>query len=259
MDKTNMKDDELLSAYIDGELVADEVAVVVERLANEHALVRRLEAMRSSDDAVRAVYEQLDEKPLPDGVNQLLDLAENKIETSKVVSFPVRGMRRFANMPVALAASVALVAGFLAIRQMQVEPQTNGVEALIAGQLDIGSEVYDLLERGVSGEPGVLGESSEMRIVLSFESEGGDYCRQLFVGATDRSVHGVACRAATGWQLEAVALGAPGTPGGQFQPAAVDTPEAVSEAIDGLIGARDPLNQDEERALISTAWKKLSE
>ncbi len=254
MDRTLKNDDERLSAYIDGELSADEAAALVERLANEPALVQRLEAMRAGDDAVRAVYRNLDDLPLPDGVTRLLEADTAGPAAGNVVPMRRRVMPRFVNLPVAIAASIALVAGFLALRQTQDDPHLNAVDAMVAGRVD--KEVHELLETAISGIPERLGDSAEVQVVLSFESESGDYCRQLYVAATERSVHGVACRGTSGWQLEAVAVGAPGVPGGQFQPAASDAPEPVLAAIDGLIGDRDSLSIDEEKALISESWKK---
>lgn len=259
METTKWNDDELLSAYIDGELPPDDAAALVERLAREPALVQRLEAMRSGDEAVRAVYRKLDETPLPEGVSRLLDIGDDTARESNVVSLPARGVRRFANVQFAIAASLVLIVGILAIRQMPSGPQVQPVDALVAGRIDAGGEVYDLLEGGVSGRPQRLGEAAEGQIILSFESESGDYCRQLYVAQTGRAVHGVACRDASGWRLEAVAPGPSVSPGGEFQAAATATPEAVSAAVDGLIGANDLLSAEEEKALISTAWKKSSD
>lgn len=254
MDKTIRKDDELLSAYIDGELPDEGAAALVERLANEPALVERLEAIRSGDDAVRDIYRQLDDVPLPDAVTGLLD---TEPDSGNIVSFRRRAMPRFVNLPVAIAASIALVAGFLALRQMQDDPQLSAVDALVAGQ--VGIEVNELLETGISGQPAMLGESAEMQVILSFVSDNGNYCRQLYVAATEQSVHGVACRDASGWQLEAVAVGAPRTQGSEYRPAGADTPASVRAAVDSLMGERDPLGADDEKALISTAWKKSPE
>jgi len=258
METNNMNDEELLSAYIDGELHADDAAALVERLASEPALAQRLEALRSGDDALRAVYKSLDEVPLPDGVTKLLDIGADTAEESNVVTFPARGIRRFANVQFAIAASVVLVVGILAIQLMPSGPGMQPVDALVAGQIDAGSEVYDLLERGLSGRPERLGDAAEGQIILSFESEGGDYCRQLYVTQSERAVHGVACRDASGWRLEAIAPGSSVSPGGQFQTAATATPEAVSAAVEGLIGSNDLLSEEEEKTVISKAWKKSS-
>lgn len=258
MDKTHKNDDELLSAFIDGELSTDDAAALAERLAREPGLAQRLEAMRSGDEAVRALYAQLDQAPLPDGVMRLLDTAGGEVEESRVVPFPLRAMRRLANQPFAIAAGVAVVAGFLAVLQLQNRMPTSPVEALVAGQLEAGSEVYEFLEHGVSGRPEVIGESTSMQVILSFESGSGDYCRQLYVAAPGQAVHGVACKGIDGWQLEAVAAAAPDAPDGAFQTAVSDIPEAVSSAVDGLIGAREPLSEDEENTLISEGWKKPS-
>lgn len=259
MDKTHMQDNELLSAYIDGELAADDAARLAERLAIEPELMRRLEAMRSGDAAVRAVYAKLDETPLPDSVSRMLDSQREEATTGRVVALTRRAKPRFFSLPVAIAASVALIAGFLALRQPPVVPQLDAVDALVAGQLDAGGEIQDFLERGMSGQLQSLGDAAQMQVVLSFERDGGGFCRQLYVAATDRSVHGVACRGPSGWQLEAVATGDAGATGGQFQPASGSIPEAVSRRVDALIGARDVLSTEEEKTAISSGWRKVTD
>ncbi|MBT8100615.1 MAG: hypothetical protein KJO82_12740, partial [Gammaproteobacteria bacterium] len=150
MDNIDTTDDEQLSAYIDGELTDAEVATLVTRLANEPALVKRLEAMRSGDQAVRAVYESLERVPLPDGVTQLLDIKDGESGDDNVVTFRRRGMPRLANFGYAIAASVALVAGFLAFRQGDVDPGLTAIDALVAGNLGPDSDIHAFLDTGVS-------------------------------------------------------------------------------------------------------------
>lgn len=254
MDKT---DDEILSSYIDGELSRDEADALTERLANEPALMQRLEALRSADSAVRDVYAAIDDAPLPDAVLDLFEQKPSEDTADNVVAFPVRGFRQFLQAPVAIAASVALIAGVLLadIFRQGTIPAFDEV-SLVAGTIDAQSGLHDLLENSASGVPRDLGNGATAELVLSFEDSSGDFCRQLAVSETGRSAHGVACRRGDAWQLEVVAYGVPASPTGQFTMAAGAIPEAVTTAVDGLIGAGETLDREQEILIISEGWEK---
>jgi anti-sigma factor RsiW len=126
-------DDELLSSYLDGELDAAKLRELEQRLATDEALQARLEALRGADRATRKWYAAVDARPMPASVLQLLAGAEPaaRPESSKVLAFPARGLRRFWQMPVAIAASVALVAGFLVSKIAEQEPDTGSSTAML--------------------------------------------------------------------------------------------------------------------------------
>ncbi len=255
----NMTDDELLSAYIDGELPNGEADALTERLAAEPELMQRLEALRSADGAVRDVYAAIEKTPLPASVLGLFDESQSETPAGNVIAFPARGMRRFFEVPVAIAASLALVAGFLGatlLRQDALSPPPG--DGFVAGPVAAGSELHDLLESAPSGRSQDLsGRPAE--VILTFADAGGDWCRQLRVGAEGRSIHGVACRRDAGWQLEAIALGDTGAPDGQFGTASGTTPGLVRAAVDALIGDDAPLEADQENRLIAEGWRKTAD
>lgn len=248
-------DDELLSAYIDGELPADEADTLTTRLETEPELMQRLEAMRASDDAVRTVYEAIDRTPLPDAVLKHFDEPASANPPDNVVAFPERGIRRFLQAPVAIAASVALVVGFVVSDFFRDDSAAPGVnDSLVAGAVGMESELHALLEHGASGTVQDFGDGATAEVVLTFEDTGGDYCRQVRVDLPTRPAHGVACRRNDAWQMETIALGA--SAGGPFTPAAASTPEAVRTAVDDLIGTGEPLDPVRETEIISEGWKK---
>lgn len=254
MERPDLDDDTLLSAWLDGELTDDEADRITERLAREPALMRRLEAMKSADDATRQAFERLDEQPMPAAVLEMLGAGASQ-PSAKVLAFPGRMARSFAQLPVALAASVALVAGFLVSNVLREAP-TDPYGITPAGIVAAESDLHELLEHGISAEPQQFAGGATGRLVLTFEDKAGDWCRHLVVDGGEHGVQGVACRRGGSWQVEALTFGGGVDAGGPFRQASGSTPAAVDSAIDTLIGPRDPLGVDEEKALISSTWGK---
>lgn len=252
-------DDELLSAYIDGELAEHEADVLSARLAEDPSLMQRFEALRATDDAVREVYKAIDATPMPAAVLGLFESPQPKAKADNVVAFPARFIERFFEAPVAIAASVALMAGFLGATLLRQDVSPTGAsDALVAGPVANDTALHGLLESTPSGElRDVAGGAGE--VLLTFEDRNGDWCRQLRVSQAERSLHGVACRRGAAWQLETIAIGDAGTPEGQLGTAAGAVPEAVDAAVDALIGPGVSIEPENENAIISTGWKKFSD
>lgn len=254
----NNRDDELLSSYLDGELAATAAQELEQRLATDAALKARLDALRGADVATRKLYSAVDAAPMPATVLQLLAAAAPAAATeerSNVVAFPARGLRQFWQMPVAIAASVALAVGFMVSRIAdQAGQQDLAFETLNARSIEAGSGLFELLESQASGQVARLGDGVSGQALLTFSDQAGRYCRQLRLDGAAASAHAVACRTAAAWQVEVVAF-AEAVPEGQFQAAASATPASISAAVDGLIGAADPLDVDEENRLISKGWR----
>ncbi|MDX1498889.1 MAG: hypothetical protein R3176_03265 [Woeseiaceae bacterium] len=256
MNMRHENDDSKLSAFIDGELDERETEALTARLADEPALRARLEAMRAADEATRKVFATLDERPLPQGVMDLLGASAAAPGGDNVVAFPQRGIRRFFQAPVAIAASVALVAGFLVSRQLEQVPDAGLDAGLVtAGVVDADSALHGLLETGSSGEERPLGADARGRVLLTVADASGDYCRQFVVEGAGRAAHAVACRRAGDWELEAVGF-APAAAPGTFQQAAGPVPPAVDATVDAITGGSDPLSLEEENRVISESWEK---
>jgi len=253
---TMYSDDELLSAFIDGELSTADAAELSERLAQEPALLQRLEALRSSDDATRAVYASLDEQPLPQAVLDLLkdEGSAAASETNNVIAFPPRGWRRFAQVPVAIAASVALVAGLLVSRVIEDTPDgADAAAALYAQTIPEDSDVHRMLENNVSAEDVAFPDGSAGRVILSFTDMNGDWCRQLAINSAASTVDALACRRSGHWHTEAVSFGPASN--GTYQQASGSQSAAMTAVIDRLIGEQAVLDKQQERQKIADNWQ----
>jgi hypothetical protein len=255
---STIKDDLALSAYLDGELPQDEADRISARLASEPALLRRLEAMRGGDDATRQLFAKLDELPMPQRVLDLLNDRPQSSVDDKVVAFPARFARQYFQLPVALAASVALLAGFLI---SGVVRDTGGgagdFRVLASGEIAAGSALHERLESGVSTAPQTSAGGFRSQLLLTFEDVSGDYCRQLRIATDVRSAQALACRRAGRWQLETLDFEDGLVPGGQYQQASGPGSAVLDAAIDALIGDNEPLDAGDESRLVNNGWKKI--
>lgn len=249
-------DDIALSAYIDGELPDADARALRERLLTEPALARRLEVLRGADRDALCMYAAIDKRPMPQAVLDMLGQGEQAPASSNVIAFPKRGMQQFFQMPVAIAASVALLAGFLVADFFRandvIAPELTG---LYAGEVDANSRLYRFLEEGTSAEGQMLADGQSAELLLTFQDRDGDYCRQLRVDGKSAPVQGVACRRGNVWLVEAVSIAGKRAPDGSYQQASGDTPAAIDSAIDAMIGPQAPLDLDEEKSMISNSWK----
>jgi hypothetical protein len=262
--KADASDDAILSAYLDDELSGDEAGRLRDRLADDPALARRLEQMRAANLAAGSFFRAADGEPLPRGVLDLLndgaDSSTRERSEAKVVRFPAGGLRRYLQPPVAIAASVALAAGFLA-GDMAHRVQDADVPGLwlYAGAIPETSELNDFLESGLSGVPQTLPGGIRGRLVLTFENRDSDWCRQLQLAAETGSAQALACRRQGAWQMEAVAYDVGAPPDDHYLAASSSTLPALDAAIDEQIGGGEPLDAEAERRLISNAWKNPDE
>jgi hypothetical protein len=267
-------DDELLSAWIDGELPTDREAALERRLATDPALALRLERLSEANAALRDAYAPVAHEPLPQAVVDLIGAvtARSQDATLDAGSAAARGAtvvdlgaRRRPREPgtfpwsAALAASVTLAIG--AVLGFFIAPQGSSPESgLLAstGNVARGSSLHDALETLPSGDTREIAAGLAVTPALSFESRDGGYCRELAIAGSDGSAAALACRRDGGWRVEALGFDeapAPGAgpQGGEFRPAGRAS-SAIDAAIDERI-AGDPLDAAAESALIGRGWQ----
>jgi hypothetical protein len=199
----------------------------------------------------------VDALPMPQGVLDLLDEKPQSSAGSTVVPFPARAERRFLQWPMAIAASVALVAGFLLHDLVRNASSVDSVDAILAGEISEATAVHSLLESGLSTEPQVLADGATGRLLLTFQDGAGDYCREFRLDSEARTVRAVACRRAGSWLLETLAFEPAATAGGEYQQASAGGSAAVNAAIDALIGGNEPLDAAAESRLVQNGWKNI--
>lgn len=226
-----MLNDELLSAYLDGELDETKRALVERWLAEDKGAAARLERMRNSDDLLRRAIPRV----ATDASDPIAALIAGDPPTN-VVPFK----RSWARQAAALAA--ACVLGVLVGRL--VMPAQDGA------LLSLNAPMQRVLDTAISGDATHAG-AEQVQVALSFQTDTGAVCRQFQTTSGQRVADGVACRDGDKWRLIAQAETA--APAQEYQTAgAEDTP--IDAAIAAL-GTASVLSADEERALMQNSWR----
>ena len=236
--------DELLCAYMDGELDAAMRARVEQALVDDAGARVRLERMRVADGRLKA--------EIPLSALQPDDPLSARILDGKAV--PPRASRpplRLGAVITALAAGIGgVIVGFVLARSQEVPP-TPFVAAAPAPALSGASSNRLLLAALNSGESGKAVEQGgrSARIILTFEADDGRYCRAFRSHESGAAAEGVACR--SGEQWEVVAWDGTVDPDEGFRSAGAS--ELLDDVMDRL-GGGAALEAADERALIERHW-----
>jgi hypothetical protein len=225
--------DEMLMAYVDGELDAAGAADVRRALQRDPAAARGAEALRMSRSLARDALAQVKSEPVPE---RLIATVLGSANTNSAA-------RRWATRAaLPLAACIALVAAFVGYwAAMQTAPVGSDPLGGRAVAVAIG-------ETASGGERTIRTASGEMqlRTTGTYRVEGG-LCRsyELSGGTLDGTVRGVGCNRGGGWHVD-VAVAAGGE--SAITPASGGAPAALEAYLDS-IAAEGPLSAEEEAAL----------
>ncbi len=112
--------DELLIAYLDGELDAESANEVAAAIAPDPALARDAQRLAETAAALRAAFDDVLHEPVPE---RLLAAARGELGGEKVVKFPeprkrpaiqpAAGLRRWAALPIAASVAFLVIGGGL--------------------------------------------------------------------------------------------------------------------------------------------------
>lgn len=243
----NDRDFALLSAYIDGELDAAVATVLEQRLAQEPDLRARLAALQALQAQLQEVTRAAaDGKPVPARIRELL-----QPQPSGIRSVPHRLARlpgTAARQGLAVAASLAVIAGLLLAPQWQRQlPQQSG-DALLTAAL----EAHPSRAEGWDS----LADGRQLRAVLSFPGRDGSWCREYILTAESRTVRGVACRDNGVWETRVAVTQTllPGAEEAAYRPASTDDSNRIANFIEQH-AAGDAAGAAEEAGLIGNNWQ----
>jgi hypothetical protein len=238
--------DEVLCAYIDGELDPEMRARVEQALVDDAGARVRLERMRVADARLKA------EIPAP--ALQPNDPLSKRILGGKPMPRVSRPALRWGVAISALAAGISgVVVGFVLARSQEpkVVPVVASVTSTSTSLSGASSSQLLLatLENGESGKTAVEGDRS-VQIILTFESDDGRYCRAFGARDASAAAEGVACRNGAQWQV--IAWDGTADPNEGFR--AAGSSELLDDVMDRL-GGNAALEVAEERELIEQHWK----
>ena len=202
--------DEVLMAYADGELPADEAATLEARLSEDADLAARVQVFAGSAAALKGLKHADTSATMPAGLEQALRarvtsastadapamVAADPVPAGNVVAFPQRRVPLWTG---ALAATVALAVGLGAGLLAGKGTGPNG-------SVD---PVFAALDSLPSGEVTTLADGTVLRMVASFNSSDGALCREYEqIGQDATGQLTVACRDQGAWVPQLVlALG----------------------------------------------------
>lgn len=209
--------DEVLSAYIDGELPPEEAARVALALTRDPAATERVAELRAADARLRQAFEA----PLPDPDALAHRLAEGMKAAPPRWRAPRRALLGLAGGLAALALALGLAAGRLGLkREVRIDAD--------AGLLAVG-DLQAALEAQPSNAAGAV------QIFRTFRTDDGRVCRRFGLRA---SLQGVACRADGRWRLVAL----------------VQAGDDLAERASAALGVGATVDAAQEAELIRSGW-----
>jgi hypothetical protein len=242
--------DEQLSAFLDDALAPEERAKLAVALVEDQQLAARLEGLRAADAAYIQALSSIDDRPLPDGLEAMLDAADR---AGASPTAPQAANDNFTWR--SIAASVALVAAFAAGGLLNPFGGSSDDAPMQMAGLASDPEVQAMLESEASGARVELASGQSAVTRLSFLGAQGDYCREFVIGDATGSTVAIACReSAQSWDVVLAAAGPAITdPGDGYTPASEGN-AAFDAAVSALM-AGDSADAETESALIERGWQ----
>jgi anti-sigma factor RsiW len=244
--------DEMLMRFADGELDAEEMAVIEKAMETDDNLVARVAMFIETKAQAQAALKPLLDEPVPEKLKAAVEgmIAAKRAEDAKAAAKPATVVpfeaRKAAARPAArqwtlpLAASIAAVIGGLAGYWAAggSAPQPGGLS--VAGVVD--GAIGEALETVPAGQELALADGGRFRAIATFRDDADDICREFELDSADRStVVSVACNSDGAWRVS-FAVAAPGDTGGY-------APASSTEALDAYLSAieaGEPLSAEDE-------------
>lgn len=246
--------DEILMAYADGEVDADLRRQIEAAMAIDPSIAERIARHRNLRADLGAAFNGVLDEPIP---AQLLNAAAAPPAATKSATVTdlnaARAAKQRAANPkrrwswpewTAIAASliIGILAGRSALQPSQSDMFATNADGIVA-RGDLSAALTD--------QVGVAPKDANVRIGLTFQDKGGQYCRTF---ATD-SAAGFACREANAWKVRALSEGAAGERGGEYRMAGTVLPPAIVTAVENSM-AGEALDREQEQAARARDWKK---
>jgi hypothetical protein len=241
--------DEMLMAYVDGELAEAERAAIDAAMAEDAALATRVGAFRAQRELLARAFAPVLSEPVP---QRLVDAARRSPASGAPVDLAAVRERREARRarPAwrelgALAASLLLgvLIGRGVLQPSEGEPliARSGSALVARGALDVA------LSAQASGQ-----EHAGVAPGFSYRTQGGAYCRTFATTGAD-PLAGIACRSHNDWVVEAVSSEGASS-GGDYRMASTALPADLRQRIEADIEG-DPLDAAAEATAIERRWR----
>ena len=234
-------DDDMLMAFVDGELDEVNRARVERAVAEDPALKTRLEQQQRLRARLAAHYGPAAEEDVPDRFRALLE--------TNVVPFPVAQPRPARPLWQTLTALAATLLLGLAIGRTLLAPGAAGPIGVQDGAMVAQGELATALETQLAS---AQTQAAPTRIGVTFARGDGRPCRTF----DSQAAAGIACRGDNGWQVIMTSAGA----GGQrtdYRQAGSGNMLVQQAAQDMMAG--EPLDEAAERRARDSGWRSSTQ
>lgn len=239
-----MNDDELLSAYLDGELSESDEVALQERLSEDPVLSESFNRMCILDVSVSRAYDQIQDTPHSAKLEALL-------RPTKVENIFLRIIDTVSDrVPYQFAAAVVL--GCVFVLSSFISTSHTGI---YVSQGVFGKKVSLILDSTLSHTTVALNSLSNIQPVLSYESITQEFCREYILSDQNKVVRGIACKNRTGFWEERISTSIPGyIEDSQYHTVAAPDTDILNSYIDKTMHGL-PMSLDEELLVIQAGWK----
>lgn len=237
-----LKQDQNLSAYIDGELSEREQAQLQQELASHPGLAMRLAEFQRNDALLKTLLHS--KSDIPTSVTTTLTNSRNAANKSRPWFKGLQG-------GLAIAATLTLAIG---LTWNSDKLGFNSVEK--NGPPVMSHSLAQALEHNPSRAEGwdSISNTQKMRALLTFPAADGTWCREFLVASDASHWRGVACRHDNSWVTEVIGREVFLEQETNYRPASAQDMNKVARFIDQA--ATDvALGRDEETALLTKGWQ----
>lgn len=254
--------DEILSAFIDGELPDAEMGRIAETLAVDPDLAARLDLLRAADNWTADQFGAIDDIPVRAETNELLDRLAGQLALTagqdNVTSLPAPKATR-SWLPAAVAASIALAIGFGAgtLLPPPGQPGATPLQASLSSVIGPEHPYFTALETTPSMTVSqVMADETRMLTPLaSFRNTQGQYCREFELTAENHASFNLACKNDQTWTVVASVMAetSPTASVDGYVPASGKGASLLDDLIREQMEG-DLLSPEDEATLIKQAW-----
>ena len=244
--------EEMLAAYVDGELDPAGRLQVEQAIARDPAVAAKVASLRELTQKLIGAHAAVLSEPVP---AQLLAAARGPhraavvdLAAARAATQP-RAKRRW-SVPewgaIAAGVVVGVFAGYFGLGSRTPDLVAVSADGITAGRA---------LAQALSNQLAADGRSAEgFAVQLTFRAKDGEYCRTFAV--SQRAVTaGVACREGEQWRVRVLSEGAPShAESSGYRLAAATLPSTVLDKVQATI-AGEPLDAVAEAAARQSGWR----
>jgi hypothetical protein len=243
--------DDMLMAYVDGELSAEDRARVEAGMRADPGVAQRVSQHQALRGNLRAAFDGVLKEPVPD---RLLAAARGSAGVADIATaarareakHEARAKRRW-SWPEWGAIAASLVIGVILTR-VSLQSQEAAPFTSQQGQLVAHGALADVLSNELAiTQP----RSAATQVGLSFRATSGSYCR-TFTLREGEAFAGLACREGDAWHIDVLAR--TDAASGDYAQAGSALPAAVLSAIEQQIDG-EPLDAASEARAKEAGWR----